>query len=116
MAKLDADLRSMLTEKRIRNENIITALTADAPEGRHKPSDLQELTVGRLGVGGVPGPATVPAEGALGEAVRLSGPRWGASEGGLDGLGWVRDLITMTERAMASPSPSSADTASEDSR
>ena len=109
MTQLDADLRIMLKEKRMRNESIISAVYADGAQERR--GDLlsdgachrsESAVVGRLGVGGLPSPTKPVAEGALGGITELigGGPRWGASEGGLDGLGWVRDLVAFPERAM----------------
>ena len=83
MDHLDERLRLLLADRRQSNESLLAALAH--PQGGPAPSQ-QELgpTRGSAATGGVTGASSTVVKGAA---------RWGTSEGGLDGLGWVRGLV-----------------------
>ncbi len=113
MDQLDAHLAAMLEERQRHNEAVTASLLPSEPIAGTRQQALRLVTQRAAATAAAEperqgtslGFAQQPPEskpvGALFSAERgpisVAGARWGVSEGGIDGLGWVRNLINMTE-------------------
>lgn len=93
MDHLDERLRLLLADRRQSNESMVAALA-------HPP---QAAAGERAPPPGSTRPATGPGAVAGASPLSMGAARWGASEGGLDGLGWVRGLVSSSSSSAPPP-------------
>ena len=102
MDRLNFHLAAMLEDRRRQNEevvlNLIPSTANNSPHmGKSLNNDLGQMAEG--GLSGQSQAVACTSDASHGDKTGLppKNARWGVSEGGIDGVGWVRNLVRLSE-------------------